>query len=301
MLMNMPNVVPPEKRDVLHRAVDELIAVEGVVAVVLGGSYARGTHHERSDLDVGVYYSEVSPFSIEAVRRVAERLDIDGRPAVTDFFGWGPWVNGGAWIRTSAGKLDLIYRNVEHVERIIRESEDGTWRHDYGQQPTFGFHSVIYLAETQACVPLWDPGNVIARLKHAVREYPPKLRQRIVSDSLWSAEFALWFARRYALAGDVYNTTGCLARIAGYMTQTLYALNAVYFITDKGVMDAVARFQSLPPAYVERITRVLACPGGTSVELVQTVDALQTLWREAVSLAGEMYRPGFSLENLDNA
>ena len=40
----------------------------------------------------------------------------------------------------------------------------------------FGFFSVIYLAETHICVPLYDPVGHIARLKRLVEVYPPKLK-----------------------------------------------------------------------------------------------------------------------------
>jgi hypothetical protein len=39
----------------------QLSEIPGIAAVVLGGSYARGTSRSDSDLDVGLYYSEKSP------------------------------------------------------------------------------------------------------------------------------------------------------------------------------------------------------------------------------------------------
>src|SRR5262245_32194367 len=209
MRLVVPDTVPLYKHECLRSAVEALASLEDVVAVVLGGSYARGTHNANSDLDLGVYYSESAPFLIEEIRRVARQLG-NGTPlVVTDFYEWGPWVNGGAWIQTEAGKVDFLYRNVEQVERTIQDAWRGVYQHHYNQQPTFGFYSVIYLAETHVCIPLFDPQTTIARLKQEVLVYPPKLKQAIIADSLWGAEFAFLFARRFAAAGDVYNTVGC--------------------------------------------------------------------------------------------
>jgi hypothetical protein len=36
---------------------------------------------------------------------------------------WGQWVNGGAWIHTPAGKLDLLYRNIDQVKRVLDLTE----------------------------------------------------------------------------------------------------------------------------------------------------------------------------------
>src|SRR5262245_52916489 len=114
MQTSLPDTIPTEKQAHLSSIVTALAELPGVIAVVLGGSYARGTHHALSDLDLGVYYSEAAPFSIEEIRRVAQQYAVGAPPIVTDFYEWGPWVNGGAWIQTAMGKVDFIYRNVEH-------------------------------------------------------------------------------------------------------------------------------------------------------------------------------------------
>jgi predicted nucleotidyltransferase len=53
--MLIPPTVPCSKHECLHKAVEALASLEDVVAVVLGGFYARGTHHANSDLDLGIY------------------------------------------------------------------------------------------------------------------------------------------------------------------------------------------------------------------------------------------------------
>ena len=58
MRLPVPDAMPPEKRAVLVEAVERLRWVDGVAAVVLGGSYARGTQHPQSDIDIGIYYRE---------------------------------------------------------------------------------------------------------------------------------------------------------------------------------------------------------------------------------------------------
>ena len=117
--------LPKEKQAVLNRFVAKLSAVPNVLAVVLGGSYARGTQSETSDLDLGLLYSEGQPFEVEDIRRVANALSAQGPPVVSDFYGWGPWVNGGAWVHTQAGRVDLLYRNLEQLERTMADAHKG--------------------------------------------------------------------------------------------------------------------------------------------------------------------------------
>ncbi len=262
-------------------------------AVVLGGSYAAGTQHDGSDLDIGLYYRESKPFAIADIRRIADGLSAGGAATVTDFYDWGRWVNGGAWIFSERGKVDFLYRNLEQVERTIAEAREGIVHLDYGQQPAYGFTSVIYLAETRICIPLLDPHGCIAKLKCEVETYPPKLAERIVADSLWSAEFTLMHAQSFAAQGDVYNTAGCLTRTAADLTQVLFALNRRYFIRDKKAMEAISAFSVVPPGYVQVIERILGRPGNTAPELTLSVGEMKQVWKSVVSLPGVNYRPKY--------
>lgn len=266
-----------------------------MVAVALGGSHAGGTAGENSDLDLGLYYREAAPFSITDIQRIAAAVSVPATPIVTGFYEWGHWVNGGAWIETAAGKVDLLYRNLDQVERTIDEARQGSFQQDYGQQPTHGFYNVTYLAETRACLPLYDPEMRIAELKRRVEVYPEKLKKSIVAGQLWSAEFTLSSARGHAAGGDVYNTAGCLSRVAASLTQVLFALNEEYPLGDKRVFDVVAAFPILPPGYVSEVIRILARPGETAAELQSAVAGIEAVWRSVVSLAGAMYRPRFNL------
>jgi predicted nucleotidyltransferase len=287
--------IPEQKRLLLEGFVSRLSAVEGMAAIVLGGSYASGAFHDASDLDVGLYYFEATPFAIAEIRRIAEEVSIQERVTVTDFYGWGAWVNGGAWIHTRHGKVDFLYRNLDQIQRTIDEARQGIFRHDHGQQPAYGFYSVIYLAETQVCIPLFDPRHLLRDLKRQVEVYPPRLKETIVRDCLWSAEFTLLHARGFAAQGDVYNTAGCLTRAASSLTQVLFALNETYFMRDKQVMNVIAGFSICPSGYVAEIGRILASPGSDRETLAETVARMERAWQDVVALTGGRYQPAFQM------
>lgn len=70
--------------------------IEGVVAVALGGSWARGEARAGSDVDLGIYYRDEHRPPVEKLHRLAEDLGYrDPTVPITDFGGWGPWINGG--------------------------------------------------------------------------------------------------------------------------------------------------------------------------------------------------------------
>lgn len=289
--MNMP--LP--KQQLLNHALALLKDIPGVQAVVLGGSYARGTARPDSDLDIGIYYSETAPFAIADIQQAAAALSGHAHQEVTDFYGWGAWVNGGGWVHTQHGKVDFLYRNLEQVERTILEAQEGITHHDFDQQPAYGFYSIIYLAETKVCLPLYDPQGKIERLKVQVASYPPLLKQKTVSSMLWMAEFSLVNADGYATAGNVYAVVGTLTRTAAFLTQVLFALNETYFMSDKSAVQEMAAFALLPVGYLERLSSVLGQMGQTAAELQESIREMRGLWSDVVHLTGGNYQPAFRL------
>ena len=265
-------------------------------AVVLGGSWARRVARPESDLDLGLYYEPERPFPIEEIRDIADEFSAAPPvPVVTGFCEWGPWVNGGAWIQTAAGKLDFLYRNITQVRQVIEEAKIGVWRHDYDQQPPYGFRSVIYLAETRVCVPVYDPNSVIAALKESVAVYPPALKRRIVQDCLWGSEFTLAACRAAGERGDVYGVSGCITRVAQYLTLALFALNEEYFISDKNASGLAGEMELCPWNYQTRMNAVLGQVGSTEKETRRSIESMEQIWRDVCGLAEGLYRSRYDL------
>jgi predicted nucleotidyltransferase len=282
------------QRAVVDRAVELLHAVAGVRAIVLGGSHATGHARADSDIDLAIYYSESEPLDIAGVRRIANELSVIGPIDVTDLYGWGQWVNGGAWLTTSAGRMDFLYRNIEQVERAIADAHRGVIHHDYAQQPPTGFYGVTYLGETHVCIPLFDPDRVIANLKHTVAIYPPAMKEAIIRHNLNSAEFTLVCLPKYVARGDVYNAVACFTRVLANLTQVIYALNERYFINDKSIARDVAEFPICPRDYLTRASAILLLPEGTIQKLDRSTRSLIELLRELIALCGN-YRSRFDL------
>jgi len=284
----------PVQRELVSSLTQQLSAIPGVKAVVLGGSHARGRAQPGSDIDLGLFYSDAAPFSIQSVRALAGKVNDRVSPVVTEFYGWGPWVSGGAWLTISGQRVDFIYRSLEHVERVIADAEAGRCELHYAQQPPFGFFSATYLGEVAVCVPLFDPEQLVEVLKQRVAEYPEALRRAVVQDYLWAAEFGLAaFARKFSARADAFGTSACLTRSLNQLILVLFALNRTYPLNDKTALAEIAEFERAPGEFGPRVQKILARPGDTPEELNAAVENVMQLLQETIALADELCQPRF--------
>jgi predicted nucleotidyltransferase len=285
-----------EQRELLSMLGTRLGALKGVKAVVLGGSHARGMAQAGSDIDLGILYSEAEPLSIESLREFAEELNDTPGPVVTGLYEWGKWVNGGAWLTIGQQRVDFLYRCLEQVERVIADAEAGRYELDYAQQPPFGFFSGTYLGEVATCLPAFDPGGWVEKLKRRVAAYPEALQRAVVQEQLWSAEFGLAaFASKFAARGDTFGTAACLTRALNQMVLALFALNRKYLVNDKTALLEISGFERAPQEFKARVQRTLAGLGESATSLGAAAESTEELLREVVALAAPLYRARYSL------
>jgi predicted nucleotidyltransferase len=277
---------------ILSTVVEKLSRIDAIQAIALGGSHARGRARPDSDIDVGIYYRDDCPFEIAEIRSVAAALNDEADPVVAGFGEWGPWVDGGTWLTIQGQRVDLLYRSLDRIDRVIRDAAEGKFELHYGQQPPFGFFSPTYLGEVHIAVPLIDRERRLASRKAQVREYPEALRRSIVQDCLWAVDFGLAaFAPKFARAGDPYGTVGCLVRFIHQLVLVLFALNRIYLLNDKTALAEANEFRIAPERFGSRVGSLLARPGGSVETLETAVYGVAELFRETVELAGDLYTP----------
>ncbi|MEU0373991.1 nucleotidyltransferase domain-containing protein [Streptomyces sp. NPDC006283] len=241
-----------------------LTRVRGVRAVALGGSRARGAHRPDSDWDLGLYYRgnvDVAALTALASEATGGPVDVAG-PG-----GWGPWVDGGAWLSVNGAQVDWILRDLNRVERVWAECLAG--RFETGMQPghPLGFWSPAYPGEVALCRVLADPAGELTKLRQQTRKYPEPLRRALV-DVAWEAEFSVAAAAKSARAcpADALHVSLCLSRAFGVLVQALHAHHRVWCLNEKGALAAAAAFPGVPADFAARVSSALAGLDAAAVE-----------------------------------
>ena len=279
----------------ITRVLHELRGLPGLVAIALGGSYARGRVRPDSDIDIALYYRDSAPFDIAAVRKIAAKLNDSPDPVVTGFGEWGPWVDGGAWLTIGGQRVDFLYRAVEKIEATLAEAQAGRFDIHFEQQPPFGFFGPTILGEAAIARPLVDPDNILGALKARVSPMPDALVRAVVQSRLWSIEFGLKVAPKYVAAGNAVGVAGCVTRFASALILTLFALNRTYLVNDKTALAEIDTFTNAPSKFSARLCTIVSNVGADRNEYNASLKALSALFEEAKILAGEMYKPYWKL------
>lgn len=249
-----------EANDMIQSVVGQLQKVEGIAAIVLGGSRACGTETAESDIDIGVYYRPEQPIDIKALEKAAEDMDDQHRSGLITAIGeWGPWINGGGWLKAGGFPLDVLFRDAAKVSGVIDDCRQG--RIDIHYQPghPHGFCTSIYIGEVARCRVLWDPEGLIAEMRARTAPYPDALRKATISKFLWEADFSLANARKALGRNDVSYAAGHLFRTVSCLVQVLFACNGEYLLNEKGAVAYCNRFGAAPADFERRVQEGFAC------------------------------------------
>jgi hypothetical protein len=241
----------------LQGMADVLVEVPGIRAVVLGGSRAKGTHHPDSDVDLGLYY-DASTLDLTALQSAARLL---GGPdaAIAGPGGWGPWVDGGAWLMIEDTPVDLILRDVDRVREQCERAARGQLAVHVQTGHPLGFVDVAYAGEVATCRPLVDLDALLPDLRAWLDPYPSALRRAFV-DHLFTAEFQISGARKTVTRGDLaYVLLSCTTALL-WCAQAWHAVAGVWVTNEKGLLPAVAGLpidtHDFAPSATEALARI---------------------------------------------
>lgn len=197
-----------------------LARIPGVVAVALGGSRAAGRAQAGSDWDFGLYYR--GTIDTDAIRA----LGYSG--TVVEPGDWGRLVNGGAWLTVDGVRVDLLYRDIDAVERWWAEAREGRYVRDHVEGYLAGMPSYVLVGELSLNRVL------VGDLPHP--DFPDALRVAAPPNWRGSAEFSLHVAESVARTGDLPSCAGLLAKAAIGTAQALLAEHGEWALNEKGIV-----------------------------------------------------------------
>lgn len=233
---------------------DELAAMPGAVAVVLGGSRAEGAADAASDWDLGLYYR--GSIDLRALER---------RGTVYPPGSWGRVMNGGAWLRGGGAKVDVILRDLDVVEHWTRRANKGEFEADLLLDYLAGIPTYSLTAELATC-------RLLRGSIPRVDAFPPALAATAPPHWRFRRALSLDYARMHARRGNVAGATGQAAKAVMEEAHARACERGLWVLNEKRLIDAAelasahALFTHLPPdpaalaAWVDNVAEALGAP-----------------------------------------
>jgi hypothetical protein len=227
---------------------DKLRAIPGVVAVTLVGSR-----------DFRLYYrNEIRADDVRG-------LGFQG--TVAEPGEWGRLANGGARGTVEGERVDLLYRDLDFVQRWIDETEAGRYEVDQVDGYLAGMASYVLVGELAL-------GEVLAG-ELPRPGFPQGLRDAAPRRWRASAAFSLAIADTAAEHHDIVSCAGLLAKAAIEAAQAALAEKGEWALNEKGIVRRAE--------LGARVEAILAAPGDRAFELARAVTAM----RAALGIARE--------------
>lgn len=246
--------LPPLAQSLAERLLD----VPGVLGVALGGSHATGTATPGSDLDLSLAYEAAWPLDLATLTALCRELDDGGKATPAAPGGWGPWVDGGAWLTVGGQRVDFIYRELGRVERSVQDALAGRVELHIQVGHPHGVHAHHYAAELASCALLRDPSGRLAQLQAQLRAYPPRLAAALETQYGWAPEFWLDAAEKGLKRGDLHYAQGCAYQAVMAQVQVLCARAGVWLLNEKGALARAGGCAGAPERFAERTQAALS-------------------------------------------
>ena len=265
---------------------EKLSSLSFIEGIVLGGSRARGTHTEDSDIDIGIYYHSES-LDLDTINQLALELDDEHRSNLIAPPGaWGNWVNGGGWLIIQGYHVDLILRDIERVEQVMKDTEQGIVTANYQTGHPHGYISAMYRGELGISKILFARSDRFCELKKQAETYPSALQKGLFDFFMFEAGFSLIFAKENIDKDDISYVCGhCFRSISG-LNQVLFAMNKEYCINEKKAVRMIGVFKIKPSNYKERVDKVISLISTDADCTRKGIEILQRLVTEVEHLKG---------------
>lgn len=273
---------------ILQIVTNKLASFPFIEGIVLGGSRARGTHSEDSDIDIGIYYHP-DKLDIGALNQVAKDLDDEHREnLVVPPGGWGKWVNAGGWLVINGYHVDFILRDIKRVKKIVQDTEKGITSIHYQSGHPHGYLNAMYRGELAISKILYAKNESFSNLKKQAETYPADLQKSLIDFFMFEADFSLLFIKKHLDTDDKYYIAGHLFRGISSLNQILFACNKVYCINEKKAVKMIETFEHKPEQYSQKVNQIFELLGSS---LQRCYEMTEQLVNEVKHIVSKIY-PG---------
>lgn len=177
--------------------------IEGVRALVLGGSHCIGLNTESSDIDLCIYYDD--DLDLNRLNSFFASIDDKHRTdIILPPYSWGKNLNSGGVCLFQGNVIDFSLREINHVKKHINDCINGKLYISYQSGYPWGFCNSFFVGEIRYCKVIFDPLKQIEHLKKIVHSQWNQLLKNVQKTFLEEACYQCACAIRQVKGQDEY-------------------------------------------------------------------------------------------------
>ena len=218
---------------------------DGIRAMIVGGSVARGYADEYSDLEIPLIWETLPPDEVRlkiAAELGAEFLSPYSGPALEDN------------LLIHGFQVDFWQGTLANDEQVI-DNVLINYSTDFGESN--------FMDTLRACIPLYGE-KIIRRWKTRVQEYPEELAARNIQLALDAIETS--HPKILAARGNLTLFYGQISALQKQAYLILLALNRQYFPSFKWMYRSLETMSIKPQAIESRFRRAFSAPPEEAIE-----------------------------------
>lgn len=224
----------------IQMLVDDLMSIERVVGVGLGGSRAKGLANENSDYDLVLYRVGADPISADDIGQII-------KPRVQKLI----YPSKGNFLQAelAGAKIELFQADISALSHEIDMALQGKFR--WVVRPLFphGDLSTRQITQLVTNPILREHGEEVSSLRAKALPFPKSLKNSLVRFFLEQASYSMIHAAKVRSQGDVQYLVALVSSFVFFVNIVIFSLNGRYPIIEKGGERLLMGMSKLPTDY----------------------------------------------------
>ena len=243
----------------MQELIKALSAIDGIVAVGLGGSRGLGLADENSDYDFVLFRNSGDRIGgqiiVDAIKPYADAANIRTHSSFV-------------MAQAMGKKIEIFQHDLSLIEREISTAREGKFR--WSIRPLFPHGSIStglisHIIHLELC---FEQGGCVSKLRRLAQPFPDSLMRSLINVFLRQAGITVTHASKIKKAADLQYLIALCSGFVFYANVVIFSINRQYPVIERGGAKLIFDLPLRPKNYERRITMLFQASSKGDVRLV---------------------------------
>ncbi len=246
----------------INDLIEELIALDDIRIITIGGSRAKQNYDENSDYDIYLYYNK--------------KIDLDVRKNIlckyTKYMEFGNiyWEEEDDGVLNNGVEIELIYRDINFLNSLYNDKFINSYS-------SFGYSTCMLDNAINSFI-VCDKDGLMSKFAENIKNYPSNLRKNIIFNNLellYDKMPSLGYQVIKALKRkDLVSINHRLAEFLAIYFDIIFALNNKYHPGEKRLLGELETLKIKPSdskIKIEKLLKIAMTDNQSAIKLLEEI------------------------------